>query len=411
MSANEIVFDAQYTSEQINNLKKAEELAGEAMNFLKKAHFHGSWRCPEHSNIDARLDNISSSLVKLDQGMSATSEALTKGMQRFSDLESRAETQTNSMSDNLKNKYGYEAANYGGGNSTLPVTQVPENDTSIVKLFLWQNKQIDKSGNASLGNEGFSYLESLYKFYTGDKRGFTGAEDFCDLSDKSISFGAELYEYLRDKDTFSTGLGIASNGFGLASDLFGVVDKMYSENLSFAGSAAEIISLGDGIIDIWGSIEKFEHVADTATNITTKAGTYSPLDLWTALGKTIVSTGSQAFKSIDKYSADGKWDTIDTARTGIESGVAGLYTMFDKLSLGGLSALGNVTGFKPENISRDIENWADSVGKRAGNYILDNPGLYNIYKSGPIGQTVATFHAAFHSIGEGIGNWFQSLFS
>ena len=84
--------------------------------------------------------------------------------------------------------------------------------------------------------------------------------------------------------------------------------------------------------------------------------------------------------------------------------------MFDKLSLGGLSALGNITGFKPENISTDIANWSYNIGKRAGNYILNDSGLHDAYShAGPIGKTAITFHAAvqsgIQSAVEDIANW------
>ena len=329
----------------------------------------------------------------------------------------------------MKEKHGFSASNYGqNGEAKLPVTQVPENDNSFTKLFLWQYSQMDKSGKAKLGNKGLSYLESLCKFYKGEKSGSKGWENLFNLGDKSVGLWTGFYDYLNKTyngagDIFSTvnqkrvgGLGIVGDTFGFASDIFGAIDKIKSENLGAAGITGEVIGLGGYGLNLWKDIEEIKHIGDTATNITTKTGLYSPLSLWTTFGETVISTGSQAFKSIEKYSADGQWDLGDTGRTGIEMGVSGLYTMVDKLSFGGLSTLGNVTGFKPENISRDIENWSYNIGKRAGNYILNDTGLCNAYKNaGPIGKTAITFHAAvqsgIQSAVDGIGNWFKSLWN
>ena len=199
------------------------------------------------------------------------------------------------------------------------------------------------------------------------------------------------------------------------SSAFGIVDNIISGNLGSAGITGEVIGAGSNVIDIWGSIEKFKHIGETTPNFVKGEGIYSPLTLWTASAKGVTKAVSQGFKSYEKYAADGSWDMGDTARTGIESGITGLYSMVDTLSFGSLSTLGKVIGFTPENISADIENWSDNIGKRAGNYIINDPSLYKTYKnSGPIVKTVITFHAAFQSglqsTVRATGNWFKSLF-
>ena len=426
MSANIITFDSQYIADQMRGIDKARSLVEEAMTLIKNASKHRNWQCNESTEIDNSLQTIANRLNRLNMGIIQTGNALGKGLVSFTELEERATTQAGSMATNLKNKYGFEASHYGqDGSTTLPVTQIPydKNSVSIVKTGLsWLDKaniSDDVSDRAGLGKDFLSYLESLHKFIKGDKRGLTGAEDLFDLADNSVGLYSSFYEYLKDENIFSKGLGIASSSLGLISSGFGVIDKITSGDLGPAGITSEIIGLGSNGLNMWESIEKLKHLGEEATNITTKAGKtglYSPLNLWLTFGETAIATGSQMFKSIDKYSADGKWDLGDTGRTGIESGVAGLYTMFDKLSLGGLSTLGDVTGFTPENISADIENWADGVGKAAGNYIVNNSGLYQAYNNaGPIGKTAITFHAAIQSgiqsTVEGVGNWFQSLFS
>ena len=424
MAANLITFDAQYILQQAKVLSSASDAINGAASDLKRASLHERWHCRECNVINDRLSEIKSFLSKLDRGIGAVSSALNTGAARFSELENRAASQADGLGNDLRDKHGFEGVSYGSTenntNLNLPVTLIPydENGLAIAKTGLsW----LDKTGisdEAGLGKDLISYLKSLNDFLKGEKQGLSGAADLCDLTDNSIGLWAGMYEYLKDKDKTSTGLGIFSSVFSLAGDVFGLVDKINSGNLSPAGIAGEIFGAGGDAVDFWSSIEKFRHVADTGTNITTKGGItglHSPLSIYTAIGKGYFDAFSQGAKSIEKYSADGVWDLGDTGRTGTEFGVAGLYGIANSLTFGGLEAFGNVTGFTPENISRDIENWADNIGKRAGNYIVNDPGLYDAYShAGPIGKTAITFHAAVQSgiqnVVNDVGNWFQSLF-
>ena len=127
MSANLIIFDPQYISEQVKNLDKVHDLIEQAVSDLKRASLHEGWKCRECNTINNNLDSVKSKLGKLNQGVSGTSQALNKGMNRFQELEARAETQTNNLSSDLKEKYGFSASNYGqGGKTDLPVGYVPE---------------------------------------------------------------------------------------------------------------------------------------------------------------------------------------------------------------------------------------------------------------------------------------------
>lgn len=128
----------------------------------------------------------------------------------------------------------------------------------------------------------------------------TGAENWLDLCDNSIGVWTGFYDYLKDfynkaGKIFSTenqkgvaGLGIAGNVVGLVGDLFGAADTISNtENIGIAGTTGEILGASDKVIDIWGSVEKLCHVGDSATNITTKSGLYSPLSFYTAAAKAI----------------------------------------------------------------------------------------------------------------------------
>ena len=423
MSANLIIFEGQYMADQVRNLDKAKQLTEDAMNIIKKANQHRNWKCKEIAEINNSLASISNNVQRLNTGIMRTALALGGGLRSFTELEQRSEGQADRLSNNLREKYGFSASNYSAKDEkiSLPVTPIPydKNSLDIVKTGLSWLDEAKISDEAGLGNNLISYLKSLHDFLTGEKYGLSGAADFCDLTDNSISLWSGIYEYLKDEDRISKGFGFVGSGFGLVSSLFEAAHKINSDKLGTAGSIGEILGAGSDAVDFLGSIEEFKHIADQTTNITTKAGEtgiYSPLSFYTAIGKGYCDAASQGFKSFEKYFADGEWDMADTGRTGIEVGISGLYGMANSLTFGGLETFGNITGFTPENISRDIENWAQGVGQRAGNYILNNSGLYKVYNNaGPIGKAAITFHAAvqsgIESAAQNIGNFFQSLFS
>ena len=413
MSANVIVFDAQYMSEQVRLLERAERLMEEAEGILKKASNHTGWKCRERENINDKINDITKQLGKIGQGMTTTAEVLSRGRDNFSELEGRAETQAQGMADNIKNNYGFNGSTYGKNEkSKLPVTPVPEDPDMLtpIKTLLTFRDKVLKDGQAGLSQSGIEYIDALYNFITGDKRGLSGAADLFGLGDKSIGAWSGLYDYLKDfypktGGIFSTdnqkkvgGLGIVGSVFGLVSSAFEVADKIRSGELGTLEAIGEVIGAGDGVVDLWGSIEQFKYIGEEGPNFVEGEGLLSPLTCYSAIIKGYTAAISQGFKSVDKYSADGVWDLGDTGRTGIESGVTGLMTMADTLFFGLPSGALATFGITPETISADIENWADNKGQQAGNYILNDPALLNAYQnSGPIGKTAITFHAVVQS--------------
>ncbi len=279
----------------------------------------------------------------------------------------------------------------------------------LIKLLLSLSSKMGISDTAGITNKGISYLESLYQFFTGDKKGLTGAEDLFNLGDKSISLWKGFYDYLKEfynetGNIFSISnqkkvekLGLVGDIFGLVSSAFNTADKINNtEGIGTAGIIGEVLNGGNNIVDIWSDIEVLKHMGDTTTNITTTDGLYSPLTFYSTIAKSYLSAFSQGFTSYEKYSADGVWDLGDTGKTGIEFGVTGLYSMLNSLSFGLISE--KTTGVSAEEISTGIENWATDVGTGAGNYIVNDPELFKKYNdSNLIGQVAITFYAAFKS--------------
>ena len=280
---------------------------------------------------------------------------------------------------------------------------------SVIKAVLKWLDKTDSDKDAGITNDGLSYFESLYKFFTGDMTGLTGAEDWFDLCDNSIGLWTGFYDYLKDfynkaGDTFSVGnqtkvagLGIIGNLIGFVSDIFGAADTISNtEDLGVAGILGEIIGTGDNVVDIWSSVEKLLHISDTSTNITTTSGVYSPLTFYATIAKSYLSAISQGFSSFEKYSADGAWDLGDTAATGIEASVEGLYSMVSALTFGLVSD--GTTGVSASDISNALENWSEDIGTQAGNYIASDPTLYQMYQdSNAVGKALLTFYTALWS--------------
>ena len=328
-------------------------------------------------------------------------------------------------------------------------------------------------------SKAFSYYKSFLDFYMGDKEGWTGAKDLADLADKSCGLWKAFYDYLDDfykgsngifnedlvknYDEFrnlffngediipdfienasekgkwgmfsksfakkAEGVGIVGSIFGVISSLCGAGDTISSSNeKGFATTAGEIIGELDSGVDLWGSVLEYIHVNDEAINITTKGanGIYSPLSFYTAIVKGGISTVSQAFKSVGKYSADGKYDLTDAANTGVEASVHGLGSMIDSLTfgLGKYIASGMTLGFispdefTADNISAKLENGSADLGEalawgyddliikattgtKAGEYIQNDPELKKKFRNaGRIGQAALTFYAAAKSLGQ-----------
>ena len=132
MPSNLIIFDSQYTSDQVKNIERAQRVLEDAIKTLKNASAYTGWKCPEREQINASVGTITKKLGSLNQGIEQTVQALNKGTQRFQELEARADKQTNSISGRFKQQNSFPASTRGqNGTVNLPVTQVPSNPNSF----------------------------------------------------------------------------------------------------------------------------------------------------------------------------------------------------------------------------------------------------------------------------------------
>lgn len=104
MSAKLIVFDSQYTLQQVKNIERSRALVQEAISILKRASAHTGWKCPEAKDITDNMDKMRSYLDKVNNVMSETAEVMNRAAKRFAELESRAEIQEGGLSSTLKDK-------------------------------------------------------------------------------------------------------------------------------------------------------------------------------------------------------------------------------------------------------------------------------------------------------------------
>lgn len=292
-------------------------------------------------------------------------------------------------------------------------SKVNESDDMFFSAIKTALKWADKTGasnTAGVAGDGISYAESAKQFFSGDMKGLTGAKNWFDLGDKSIGLWNGFYGYLKKfynetgnafskaNQTKAAGLGIVGSTLGLISSACGAYDTIsQDDNMGAAGKIGQAFIVSKDAVDIWGDIKKLENVGNTAKNITTSKGVYSPLTFYTTIAKSYLDTFAQGFSSYEKYYADGAWDLGDTARTGIEASVAGLYSMANSLSFGLVSD--KTIGVSAEDVSNFFENGAKNIGENAGKYILNDAKLYKAYQdTNAAGRVLLTFYAAFKSI-------------
>lgn len=190
-----------------------------------------------------------------------------------------------------------------------------------------------------------SYIESLMKFLTGDKSGMTGFGDFFNLADSSVGAWKGLYDYFgnmfKEAKTGFFGemakknveiLGLSAGIMGLTSSILSASSDI--DEKKWQSIIADYIDCGKNIVTVVKSGYKLEHIKDVKSLADIKAGPWSALNVYAAVGTAGINTVSQGFRSYEKYYADGEWDIVDTAATGIDISMAGLYGISHTLTLG-----------------------------------------------------------------------------
>ena len=185
-----------------------------------------------------------------------------------------------------------------------------------VKTFLGGANKFGDSEDAEMLGKAVDYLQNLAAYFTGDKRGITGASELCGLAGSGGDLWTGLYDYLKefynDPDTGIFDLisqrrvkivGVASSFLNLASSLMEAKSNTDGEKIT--SIAAEYIDCGKNLIDVVKSGYELKHVGDVKSLANLKAGPWSALNVYAAVGNAGVSAVAQGFRSYERYSADG----------------------------------------------------------------------------------------------------------
>ena len=117
MPSNMIIFDAEYISELTAKMNIACDLMAEAVSSFKSAQSHENWKCKERNMILEDFEELNLKLGRLDSGVNDTTRILGGSVSRFAALESRYESQANTLSDELTSEHGFSASVRTEGNS------------------------------------------------------------------------------------------------------------------------------------------------------------------------------------------------------------------------------------------------------------------------------------------------------
>ena len=230
MSANIIIFDSQYTDDQIKQINNAGKCLEEAIQILHQSKSHRGWQCKEVKNINDSLESINSSLKKINRGVTAASQALNRGREQFNILETRSQRASQKLLDNLREKYGFNASVRGKDEKTkLPVTEIPrKEDPFIVKAIKGTAKNIIQGLGtfigASAGALGNGINKAAEGFITDVNDGVISP--MVNIFKASYSLGKPPYD-----DTGKSLMDIATNSIKLIGLTVGVGGDLAEKGL------------------------------------------------------------------------------------------------------------------------------------------------------------------------------------
>lgn len=199
------------------------------------------------------------------------------------------------------------------------------------------------SDKAAMNSSLLDYCETLVDFWSGDKKGLSGAADLCDLFSDSTSLWSSAYDYFKDVyheagDFFGLrgqkmvgALGIAGSVAGLGSTFLDALDDP-GDNLW--ESASKVVDMADDGTTILSEIYSLAHINDAANVLTTKTGPWSPLSIYTSIATGAYDTVSQMLSDIGDLSSDGKWTAEDTGDVMVRGSLTGIESILSTLTFG-----------------------------------------------------------------------------
>lgn len=253
------------------------------------------------------------------------------------------------------------AENYPWNRETIKDV-VPDTDDGVISslkpILTWLDKlNISKEGGIT--KNALGYLESLTTFFQGEKKGFTGAGDLCELADSSVDLWTGWYQYFRDfyqgadagifgevADRNVKILGVSGDFLGLLSSVLSASDGM--DEKEWQSIVADYVSCGKEVVSVVDSGYELANLGKIRSLPQAMGIPWRASDVYSAIAKAGLSFVEQGFRSHEKYYADGKWDMEDTSCELIDMSMAGIYGLGHSLTFGLddviFGAIENLTG-------------------------------------------------------------------
>lgn len=313
------------------------------------------WDVRFQSNINSTATQLARKLEQYSNALESCQQFVEEVYNKYTDLD---QYNMNTNDTNISRILGLEGQNgYSDSAENIDwdsilsrifsMTDDEKDFFSVVETFMnifgkWAN-----NGEAGVLKGVLSYYEDFCSFFIGDKKGLSGASDLCNLSDSSIDVWTKLYDYFAKMykvDGLKTGFfGQISQGrvavLGVASDLLGLIASVLSasdglDSKQWQSIVADYVDSGKDLVSVIGSTYKLSHIGNVTSLANVKSGFWSGLDIYSAIGNAGLQVISQGLRSHEKYYADGEWNLGDTAATGIDISMAGIYGISHSLSLG-----------------------------------------------------------------------------
>ena len=273
--------------------------------------------------------------------------------------------------------------------STISTTDSYISISELKSLLTTYSKLSQKTEFGAISSF-LSYLEDFWGFFTGDKKGLTGAADYCDLVDSSIGLWDKAYDYFQKEypglqtGFFGTGmqknvayLGITGASIGLLGSLFSASAGIGNKN--WQSSVADFIESLKNISPIVKSAKKVKDLKDVHSLVTKGPSLWDSFDIYSSIADSTIEMIGQGFKSHEKYYADGKWNFEDTSASMIDVALSGIYGLGHSLSwglddviFGKLEKLfggdGNSGLSYVEQAAEGYKIWGRDIGKKIGIY-------------------------------------------